>query len=144
MGVTVRCEVGGVHGDHRVDVPPRLREALHQVLLGPAGTVRLPRLDHVPAQGGHPPLAEQVLVVERVDVRQVGRVVERVRHEPVGESLRVGAGRAAGVMVGVGQSGADLPEPAVGVIDAFDHSGQHPDRLPGQSDRVGRPAGGRQ
>lgn len=144
VGVTVRREVGGVHGDHRVDVPPRLRKALHQVLLGPAGAVDLPCLDRVPTQGCHPPLTEQVLVVERVDARQVGRVAERVGHQPVREFLRVGAGRATGLVVGVGQAGADLTEPTIGVVDVLGRLGQRADRLPGQIRRVGRPAGGRQ
>lgn len=34
--VAVRREVGSVHGDRCVDVPPRLRQALHHMLLGPA------------------------------------------------------------------------------------------------------------
>lgn len=61
--------------------------------------------------------------------------------EPARELSRVGARRTARVEMSVGEVGAHLAEPAVGVVDALRRLGQQLHRLPRQDDRVGRPSG---
>ncbi|MFJ7494133.1 hypothetical protein ACIQZB_23450 [Streptomyces sp. NPDC097727] len=83
-------------------------------------------------------------MIERVDARQVAQVAEHMADQPPRSLLRIGAGRVARVAMDCGKSGADLTEVSVGVVDRVLQLVQHPDRLPGQGDRVRGPPGGDQ